>query len=194
MQIDILSSGGQKSLMGPPGQGFLYVRDAVARTLHPGIIGPLSVEGWQDWLCYDLTPRESALRFTMGTHSLSGMAGLSASIHSLCSIGIEHIDSWTRHLAQVAAEDLTAHGYAVITPSDPAQHGPILTFRVGDPNHPKEADAQADVMVSRLDENRIKVSKRWDAHHIPHVRISTHCYNTEDEVRQIGAVLGDCRS
>jgi len=33
LHIDVLVAGGQKSLMGPPGQGFLYVREAVAETM-----------------------------------------------------------------------------------------------------------------------------------------------------------------
>ncbi len=190
MQIDILAAGGQKSLMGPPGQGFLYVRDAVCTTMQPGIVGPNATDGWEHWLKYDLTPREGAFRFMMGTPNIAGMFGLVASVRFLRDLGLAHIDAWTRHLSQVAIDDLAGRGYTVITPADPALLGPIVTFRVGDPDDLQRADAQATAMLKHLAANDIRVTKHWDARGVPHLRISTHCYNTEDEVRRVGAVLG----
>ena len=194
MHIDILAAGGQKSLMGPPGQGFLYVRDAVSATMQPGIVGPNATEGWEHWLKYDLTPREGAFRFMMGTPNLAGMWGLVASVRFLRDLGLANIDAWTRHLSQVAIDDLTGRGYTVITPTDPARLGPIVTFRVGDPDDLKQADAQADTMLSHLSANHVRVTKHWDARGVPHLRISTHCYNTEDDVRRVGAVLEGVKS
>ncbi|MBN1200300.1 MAG: aminotransferase class V-fold PLP-dependent enzyme [Anaerolineae bacterium] len=194
MQIDVLVAGGQKSLMGPPGQGFLYVRDAVCAGMLPGMVGPTAVEGWEHWLHYDLTPREGAARFMMGTPNIAGMFGVLASVRFLRELGIEHIDAWTRHLSQVAIEDLVARGYDVITPTDPARHGPIVTFRVGDPNDMQQAESQAAAMLAHLAANDVRVSKRQDAAGWPHLRISTHCYNTENEVRRVGALLEEWRA
>lgn len=190
MQIDILAAGGQKSLMGPPGQGFLYVRREVAERLVPALVGPNAVDGWEHWLHYDLKPRQGAWRFMMGTPDVVGMRGLVASIRFLQRLGLEHIDAWTRHLTQVAQEDLGARGFQTITPTDPALQGPIATFRIGDPADPVAADAAATAMMQRLGAAGIRVTKHWDAHRVPHLRIATHCYNTEDEVRRVGAVLG----
>jgi cysteine desulfurase/selenocysteine lyase len=191
MQIDILAAGGQKSLMGPPGQGFLYVRDEVADRMRPGMVGPNGTVDHEHWLRYDLTPRPGALRFLMGTSNIAGMVTLIESIRFLKSLGVPNIDAWTRHLSQVAAEDLVARGYIVITPSDPAHLGPIVTFRVGDPDDLETADRQANGMLRHLKANHVRVAKHWDAHGTPHLRISSHCYNTEDEVRRVGAVLED---
>jgi cysteine desulfurase / selenocysteine lyase len=191
MPIDILAAGGQKSLMGPPGQGFLYVRADVCEQMTPGTIGPNATDGWEYWLDYDLTPREGALRFMMGTPNVAGMFGLLASIAFLRELGIPHIDAWTQHLSQVAIEDLSARGYTVITPPDPAHHGPIVTFRIGDTDDIPAADTHATALLERLKANRITVTKHLDAAGMPHLRISTHCYNTEDEMRQVGAVLGE---
>jgi len=189
MQIDVLASGGQKSLMGPPGQGFLYVRDAVCERLRPGIVGPNATDGWEHWVKYDLTPREGAFRFMMGTPNIAGMVGLVASVRFLRQIGLERIDAWTKHLSQLAIADLQAHGYHVITPTDPALLGPIVTFRVGDPDNIPAAEAEATALLNHLMRNGIRVTKHWDAHRRPHVRISTHCYNTADEVHRVCATL-----
>ncbi|HVO43215.1 MAG TPA: aminotransferase class V-fold PLP-dependent enzyme [Aggregatilineales bacterium] len=191
MQIDILAAGGQKSLMGLPGQGFLYVRDEVCERMRPGYIGPNATADYEHWLHYDLTPREGALRFMMGTPNLVGMVVLIESIRFLRRLGLPDIDAWTRHLSQIALEDLAGRGYNVITPTDPARLGPIVTFRVGDPDDLQAADAQAVAMLDYLRANRIRIAKHWDARGLPHLRISSHCYNTEDEVRRVGAVLED---
>ncbi len=189
MHIDILASGGQKSLMGPPGQGFLYVREAVAERMLPGIVGPNATDGWEHWLKYDLTPREGALRFMMGTPNAPGMVGLIESVRFVRGLGLAHIDAWTRHLSQVAIAELRARDQHVITPSDPAHLGPIVTFRVGDPADLPAAEARASGLLRHLVAQGVRVTKHWDAGRTPHLRISTHCYNTEDEVRRACAIV-----
>ena len=191
MHIDILASGGQKSLMGPPGQGFLYVREAVAERMVPGIIGPNATDGWEHWLKYDLTPREGALRFMMGTPNITGMVGLIESVRFLRGLGLASIDAWTRHLSEVAIAGLSASGQHVITPSDPAHLGPIVAFRVGDPADLSAAEARANGLLGHLAARGVRVTKHWDAARAPHLRISTHCYNTEDEVRRACALVED---
>ncbi len=191
MHIDILACGGQKSLMGPPGQGFLYVREAVADRMLPGIIGCNATDGWEHWLKYDLTPREGALRFMMGTPNVSGMVGLIESVRFLRGLGVAHIDAWTRHLSEVAIAGLSASGQHVISPSDPAHLGPIVSFRVGDPTDLPAAEARADDLLGHLAAQGVRMTKHWDARRVPHLRISTHCYNTEDEVRRACAIVED---
>lgn len=189
MQIDILSAGGQKSLMGPPGQGFLYVREEVCEQMRPASVGPTGVEDWEHWLIYDLKPHQGAQRFSMGTVNLAGMAGLMASVAFLRGLGLPNIDAWTRHLSQVAVADLTALGYRVTTPTDPARLGPIVTFRVGDLDDPARADVQANAMLQHFKAHNIRVIKHWDKQGAPHIRISSHCYNSEEDVHRVSAVL-----
>ncbi|HEX3050167.1 MAG TPA: aminotransferase class V-fold PLP-dependent enzyme [Aggregatilineaceae bacterium] len=193
MQIDILAAGGQKSLMGPPGQGFLYVRRAICDEMQFGPIGPVSVEGWEHWLKYDVTPRAGAFRFMMGTVNIPGMFGLVESVRFLRQLGLENIDAWTKHLTQIALEDLTARGYAVITPTDPAHQGPILTFGVGNPGNPAKADAHATALHQYFSQHNVRLTKHLDATGMPYLRLSMHCYNTENEVLQVGRLLGEYR-
>ncbi|MCD4687076.1 MAG: aminotransferase class V-fold PLP-dependent enzyme [Anaerolineae bacterium] len=192
MQIDVLASGGQKSLMGPPGQGFLYVRQAVCETLQPALIGPNATVDWMFWLDYDITPEYGAQRFMMGTPNLAGMFGLLASIRFLREIGLPHIDAWTQHLSRYAIDDLTALGYTVITPRDAL--GPIVTFRIGDPDPDdtaamQTADTHAADLLAHLTAQGVRLTKHLDARGVPHLRIATHCYNTENEVHRVSAIL-----
>ncbi|NLX08883.1 MAG: aminotransferase class V-fold PLP-dependent enzyme [Chloroflexi bacterium] len=189
MHIDILAAGGQKSLMGPPGQGFLYVRREVSERMTPDGIGPTAVEGWEHWLHYDLTLRGGAQRFMMGTPNLSGMFGLLESIRFLRELDVAAIDDWTRYLSQVAINALDELGCEVITPHDPAQLGPIVTFRVGTGDDLARAEAESNALMAHFGAHKIRLTKHLDAAGWPHVRISTHCYNTEEEVCRAAAAL-----
>jgi len=189
MKIDILSAGGQKSLMGPPGQGFLYVREDACAAMRPAAVGPNAVRDYLHWLRYDLTPYDGAQRFLMGTMNPSGMVGLTESVRFLRGLGLANIAAWTQHLSQIAIQDLTARGYEVITPSDPAHLGPIVTFRAGTRRSKARADAQVIGMVSHLAAHGVRVVKHWNKAGWPHIRISCHCYNTEEDLLRVGSVL-----
>lgn len=194
IHIDILSAGGQKSLMGPPGQGFLYVRRELSEQMQPGQIGPNAVKNWMHWVNYDPTPREGALRLMMGTPNVAGMIGLVESIRFLRGLGLAHIAAWTSHLSQIALERLAARGDDLLTPTDPAHLGPIVTFRVGDRSDPARADADANALVSYLHAQHVRVMKHWDKQRWPYLRISSHCYNSEQDIIRLFDLLGEYRS
>ncbi|HML23608.1 MAG TPA: hypothetical protein PKD09_18270 [Aggregatilinea sp.] len=81
-------------------------------------------------------------------------------------------------------DDLSARGYEVITPRTPGRYGPIVTFHAPgiDPDHLDAAEAQANAWMAQLQAHNVVLTKHWDAAKVPHLRISTHCYNTEQEV------------
>lgn len=184
MHIDAVVAGGQKALMAPPGQGFMVVRSELIERMEMAHIGALSVADWQYWLRYDLTPAPVADRFTMGTANIAGVAGLNAAVKLLLDLEIENIHNWVSHLTQVGMTDLRERGYEVITPSDPKHHANILTFRWNDDIETAQAHLKNNgiVMVAHVD--------REGQHYL---RISTHCYNTEDEVLKVGHLLEEIR-
>jgi cysteine desulfurase / selenocysteine lyase len=92
MQIDALATGGQKSILGPPGIGFMYVSRALADRLRPRSIGSNATVDFLHWLNYDLTPLPAAQRFQSGTPNLVGLFGLYESVGLLQELGIAHID------------------------------------------------------------------------------------------------------
>jgi selenocysteine lyase/cysteine desulfurase len=175
MKIDVLASGGMKSLLSLPGIGLLYVREEVAEKLQPRPIGPGSTRDYAHWLDYDLTPLPAAQRFGMGIPNLLGLAALHASLHLLEELGLANIDRHTTGLSAAAIAMLERLGYDVITP---AGHGPIVTFC------PRLDDAAADAVVAALAEQQIMISKRWDARKTPHLRLSFHAYNTMEELQR----------
>src|SRR5438128_6270940 len=71
--VDLLTAGGLKWLLGGPGIVFLYVREALARRLAPGIAGRL---GHRNHFAYEprsLELHDDARRFELGTPSLAAV-------------------------------------------------------------------------------------------------------------------------
>jgi len=174
--IDIFVAGGLKSLMGPSGEGFLYVRSELSEQMRPTFVGANAVEDYMHWLKYKLTPLPGAARFNLGTVNWTGMVGLNESVTMLRELGIPAIDSYTTALADYLIDQLKARGYSVVTPT---AHGPIVTFRA------RPTDPETDALVNQLKEQRIFVVKHWDQHDVAHVRASLHCYNTVADVDRL---------
>ena len=180
MNIDVLATGGQKSLLGLPGVGFMAVRDEVAEAMRPRLIHSNATVNWLHWLAYDLTPLPGAERFMSGTPNVAGMIGLGPSLALLEELGVAHIDAHTTALSRYAIEQLTALGLEVITPLDAL--GPIVTFR-----SPVDAAATEQV-VQQLAAERVVVVKHLDAAGAAYIRLSFHGYNVPEEVDRFIAV------
>lgn len=174
MQIDVLVTGGQKSLLAAPGVGFMYVRDAVCDALRPRLISAISVHNWSFYLDYDLTPEKGAMRFVMGTPPLSGMFGLLESVGLINELTREAINWHTTRLISYALDRAETLGYELVTPR--GRHGPIATFKSG------LDDARTDALLAALEEQKITIGKHLDKQGVPHLRLSVHCFNDQDDI------------
>ena len=110
MHIDVLATGGQKSLLALPGVGFLYVREAVAETMRPRLIHSNATAEYLLWLAYDLTPLPGAARFMSGTPNVPGILGIVSSLELIAELGIVNIDAHTTALTRYGGELLIAAG------------------------------------------------------------------------------------
>lgn len=174
MHIDLLATGGQKSLMALPGTGFIYVRHELAEKMRPRVIGSNATIDYLHWLAYDLTPLPGAARFNTGTPNLPGIFSIAASLDLIQELGVQAIDAHTQALSGYTLEALTNLGLSVITPRDTL--GPIVTFR-----SPYSLE-QTDQLVRFMAEKQIVVTKHLDAPGNPYIRLSFHCYNSEEDV------------
>jgi isopenicillin-N epimerase len=181
---DFYGSNCHKWLLAPTGSGFLY--------LGPGAwerVQPLQVSwGWQpqhDRLDkrdeFGSTPRLRFLEFE-GTRDVCPWLAIPAAIDFQAEIGFERIrgciDELTRHVRR-RLDGLA--GLQLTTPDHPALHGALTAFRL-----PPDIDA---VELRRgLWEGRIEapIVERPEGLLI---RISTHFYNTEEEVDRLAEVL-----
>ncbi len=156
---------------------FLYCRQELLEQITPPMAGCISVEGWQDWLDYDLTFLPSAARFELGGGNYVGMAGLLAAVELLMEMDVAQTQRWTLHLTDRLIADLQRRGYRIISNLDPERRSAIVSFAV--PGDPQEAH-------KRLQEAGVVISLRAS-----YLRVSPHGYNTEEEIDRVGEVLGD---
>lgn len=173
MGVDVLVTGAQKALMGPPGMGFMAVRSEVLETMRPAFLTPLGFENWEQWLVYDKRLAPGARKFDTSTVDVVALAGFNESVKFLLGLGIPAIDRWVTYLSDSLIESLSAMGLSVITPRSPVHHASIVTA-----TWPGDALA----LVEKLEDEGIIISSRSDSRGVPHIRISTHCYNTEEEI------------
>jgi len=173
-QIDLLSCGGPKWLMGPCGQGFLFCRQELLEEMIPAYAGATSVVDFLNFRDYDLTFLPDAKRFELGTNNLVGEVGLLASVNLLLEAGIEEIRRWTLHLTGVLIEDLQERGYQIASCLRPEHRSAIISFTTPD----------VEAAYEKLIANKVIVALREN-----YIRVSPHCYNTEEEVLRVGQVL-----
>ncbi|NLF02058.1 MAG: aminotransferase class V-fold PLP-dependent enzyme [Anaerolineales bacterium] len=176
-QIDFLSCGGPKWLMAPAGQGFLYCRRERMDECLPPFAGNRSVVDREYYRDYHLTFAPDAGRFEVGTANVVGQVGLLAAVRLLTGVGIEAIARWTRYLTDRLIEDAQRRGYPVASNLAPQHRSAIVSFEV-----PERIGL--DRAFQALIDARVIVSKRER-----YIRVSPHCYNTEDEIARVGEVI-----
>lgn len=182
MGIHALATGGQKALCGPPGQGFMVVREALIEQMQPVFMGPLSVVNWEHWLDYDTSLQPLAGRFQLGTSNVASLAGLNAALKLLLDLGVENIAEWVIHLSSTAIDRLNARGFHTVTPREPERHANIVTLAW--PGEPAP-------VVEALQREGIVLCEHRDAQNKPYLRLSSHCYNTEAEIHRVIQSLED---
>jgi cysteine desulfurase/selenocysteine lyase len=172
-QIDFLSAGGAKWLLGPVGTGVFYCRKGLIERLTPALVGWRSVVDRDDYYRYDSPLLPDARRFEPGTLNIPGLVGLGASLETLLEVGIPRIEERVLALTDHLIEGLEARGYDVVTPHEKREErSGIVAFKHGE--HP------ADELHQRLREADVVISQRGGA-----IRVSPHFYNVEEELDRL---------
>lgn len=124
MAIDLLAVPGHKSLLGPSGTGFLYVRKGLElRPLLYGGTGNFSQSATQ--------PTEMPERLESGTLNTIGLAGLKAGVEFVESVGLDRIRSHEQELLKLLIEGLSGiDSVNLYGPLGTTRHGGALSFNV----------------------------------------------------------------
>jgi len=162
--VDFAVAGSYKWLMAPHGAGFLYVKKDLLKD--PPFYGWRTTRNYLDYnpLIFELEtgPR----RFEIGSLDIPAIAGLVKSCEILGE-NMSQIEENVLNLSKLTIEEARKKGFEVITPID--KRAGIVVIKVKEPK----------IIVSKLQERNIIVSARGSG-----VRISTHFYNTEEEVKR----------
>jgi selenocysteine lyase/cysteine desulfurase len=170
MNIQALAADGHKWMLGPEGQGILYVEQGWQDRIEPVEFGWTTVAGYADYASRDMTPRADASRYQCGTLNTIGLHGLRASLDLLLEAGVENVAALVRARADELAAGARERGYEVLgPPRTPSTGAGIVSIR-----HPQ---IDSRLIHVRLREHGILTAPRqgW-------VRCSPHFYITAEGI------------
>ncbi len=178
IDCDFYATCGHKWMCGPKGTGFLYVKKEMLDIVQARWVGGYSDTGW------DLTvdPPEfkgyvpDAHRYDFATQNAAIYIGLAASVDFLYNIGMENIVRRGNLLAGILQAELLKLGDKVemLTPTEEASRGFVVGFRL------------KNIAFDKFGEHATKKGFRIrlvPESHLNSVRVSTHMYNSPEEVR-----------
>ena len=169
--IDVLAAGGFKWLLGMPGTGFLYVRQALWDRITPALPGMFAAED-------DLTEIKwlpGAQRYETGSLSYSLFHAWTAGLEMLLEIGVPTVHARVLALTTRLIEGLRASSVTIVSPVDEVgERSAIVSFTKG------SAEAN-QALLARLTQAGILVSLRGGSL----VRVSPAFYNTEQEIDRL---------
>ncbi len=124
LAIDLLAAPGHKGLMGPPGTGFLYVREGLQLT-------PLILGGTGSHSTSELPPEQMPERLESGTLNAPALAGLKAGIDFITGVGLHRLrEQEEALLAQLIGGLRSIPSAMVYGSGDPRWHGGALSFNL----------------------------------------------------------------
>ncbi len=174
--IDALAADGHKWMLGPEGNGILYIRQSRQDSIEPVEFGWTNPAHFNDYSSRDMTLRPDAGRYECGTLNTIGCLGLRAALELLIEIGIDNITNAVSSLATQLETGVRAKGYEVMVERTPETGSGIVSFR-----HPS---LDCRTVVSDLKRNRVIAAPRqgW-------VRMSPHFYIAAGDLAEVLAVL-----
>jgi selenocysteine lyase/cysteine desulfurase len=134
-QIDYLSCGAHKFLMGLEGAGFVFVSPRAVTRLRPHVAGWLSHEEPDSFLYagpghlrYDRPIRQSADFLEAGTLSAVGFAALGASVETLLELGVPAIFAHVNRYLDELEPLVVARGFRSLRARDAERRSCILSL------------------------------------------------------------------
>lgn len=179
-QIDFLSNGGNKWLMGMMGLGFMYLTEELQARITQAHIGWTSNRNFfGDFFTYRMDPDPSARRYENGTQNYCAIAALEESTSTLLEVGIDRIEVHLRGLTNALIGICDEFGFDCVTPREHEKRAGIVSFTC-----PETEEAFAE-----LTRARVMVSMRERM-----LRVAPHFYNTLDDIGALRDVLARRRA
>lgn len=182
--VDFLSAGAQKWMLGPSGAGVLFVKDSRRESLRPMMVGGWNVASPNFVAQREIKYEEGGRKFEPGGYNNIPIAGMRGAIALLCEIGLSKISERILALIVALKDKIDPADFEFLSPDGNADHASFLTFR------PRQVTSEK--LVDVLAKNDIVVSLRIDRANRAWIRVSPHFYNTFAEMDRIADVLNGC--
>ena len=170
LELDFLTTGALKYLLGSPGIGFLYIKEDLIERFKPTDSGWFGQENVFAYDVHKLEYAASARRFETGSPPIPNVYAALAALRLIEQVGLERIQRHVETLAGLLIQGIESRGLDLLTPSAPAERGPLVM--IGSTDAPR--------LVQTLGAEGILCSTRDGA-----LRISLHYYNTRADVEAV---------
>lgn len=183
MNCDFYATCTHKWMLGPKGTGFLFIRKEKLEEVSPVFAGASSDSGWN---LIDGNPRidgwaDTASRFFNGTQNRALYDGVIEAINFHEKLGKKKIASRIKNLNDTLYLKLLAQdGIQVITPQDERAGIAAFTFKDHDYMKFQQFCIPRNIVIRVVPENEVNA-----------VRVSTHIYNSYEEIDTFTQTLHD---
>lgn len=179
--VDFLSAGAQKWMLGPSGAGILFVKKSRHALLRPMMVGGWNVESPNFVAQREIRYENGGRKFEPGGYNNIPIAGMQGAIALLSAVGLSKISERILLLIATLKNKLDPADFEFLSPDGSADHASFLTFR----SH----RVRSEKLIDALAKNDIVVSLRIDRANRCWIRVSPHFYNTFAEMERIAEVL-----
>lgn len=175
---DVLISSCYKWLLGVHGTAVFYWNRERLPDLEPPFVGwatPAQLPGWEDPTSYTLPP--TADRFVPANPNFLGLYILENALDHLLAIGRDTIGEYVLELSGRMWQGVHAQGWEMMTPKSAEARAGNVCFLAPNVNELTAAMEEAGILI-------------WGAYGgVKRVRISTHLFNTVEEVDKCLEIL-----
>jgi cysteine desulfurase / selenocysteine lyase len=179
--VDFLSAGAQKWMLGPSGAGILFVKKSRHELLRPMMVGGWNVESPNFVAQREIRYENGGRKFEPGGYNNIPIAGMQGAVALLSDVGLSKISERILSLITTLKSKLDPADFEFLSPDGSADHASFLTFR----SH----RVASEKLIDALAKNDIVVSLRIDRANRGWIRVSPHFYNTFAEMERIAEVL-----
>jgi kynureninase len=169
--VDFAAGGCLKWLCGGPGNGFLYTRPDLLKTLRPRITGWLAHRDPFAFGVGPLEPRDDAMRMMNGTPAIPAYHAALAGLDIVAEVGVKRIRARSQALTARLFARLDEQGLTSRSPRDPERLAGTVALDVPEARLVARALKARDFLV----DYRPGVG----------IRVSPHFYNTLAEVDRL---------
>jgi len=182
--VDFVSAGAQKWMLGPSGAGILFVKNSRRESLRPMVLGGWNVTSPNFIAQREIRYEEGGRKFEPGGYNNIPIAGMQGAIALLSEVGISKISERILSLIRALKNKIDPTDFEFLSPDGNSDRASFLTFR--------SRRFDSDKVVEVLAKNDIIVSLRIDRANRAWIRVSPHFYNTFAEMDRIAEVLNQC--
>lgn len=126
--VDFLATCGHKWLLGPPGTGFMYVREELIEELDPPLPGWMGIEDPGTFEVWKPKFPKTARRFETGMPESMLLSGVRASMEMIRDFGRSKVEDEILKRSGYLIEKLQDTKVKVFTPSEKRHRAGIVTF------------------------------------------------------------------